>query len=115
MTTITDTRDIEMLMRLRLDGTFTRLNAEGRVVTLQVPVDYEPTHGFTENAPRRTTGMNSRRWTPEEDAELMERRRKGTSLAVIAEDLGRTEESVRKRAQTIRAWILKRNWEAMKR
>lgn len=109
----TDTAAIEAMMRQQLDGTFTRLTSDGRVVTVAVPHDYAPRHGAGSvcGPGRGTSRMNSRRWSPEEDAELVERRRRGMTLAAIAEDFGRTEESVRKRAQTLHEWMIKRNWE----
>lgn len=110
----TDTAAIERLMRQLLDGTFTRLTSDGRVVTLNVPHDYAPKHaaGNTVSGPGRgTSRMKSKRWTPEEDAELVERRRRGMTLTAIAEDLGRTDESVRKRAQVLHEWMIKNNWE----
>ena len=118
MTTTTDTAEIEALMRQQLDGTFTRLTGDGRIVTVAVPHDYAPKHGAgnTVCGPGRgISRQKSRRWTPEEDAGLLERRRRGMTLTAIAEDLGRTDESVRKRAQTLYAWMIKHKWEGMTR
>ena len=112
------TAAIEAMMRQQLDGTFTRLSSDGCVVTVAVPHDYRPRHaaGNTVCGPGRgTSRQKSRRWTPEEDAELVDRRRRGMTLTAIAEDLGRTDESVRKRAQTLQSYMIKRNWEGLTR
>lgn len=99
----TDTAAIERLMRQQLDGTFTRITQEGRILTVEVPVDYTPKHFHAGNATRGKSLQASRRWSPEEDSIVLDARRNGMSLATIAEMVKRTEESTRKRIQVLRA------------
>ena len=93
----------EGAMRRLLDGTFTRLDSEARVVTDKVPVDYIPS--FEPPAVASNKGIRKpgyRHWTEAEDQMLLTRHKTGLSAIAVARKLGRSENSVRHRVKYLR-------------
>lgn len=89
-------------IRERLDGTFTRLEPDGRVRVVECPKDYMPKH----QPGGRQLGEqvdNVQRWTPEEDVILLELRRRRFNMERIGEILKRSEYSVVHRWRLLKA------------
>jgi hypothetical protein len=86
-------------IKLHLDGTFTRLQYDGRIVTEFVELDFIPTH--RPKPVGRESGKTGkyRAWVPDDDTWLNELRNKGIPRHQIAEIMGRSEESVRRRIE----------------
>lgn len=101
-----DGEDTEQIIRAKLDGTFTRVRDDGKVVTQVVPLDYIPDHqkkALPENHGMRGPGKGIRHlWTAEEDVELVELRRQGWSKMRCALHFGASEDSVRRRIRDLR-------------
>lgn len=85
----------EHRIKLYLDGTFTRLQNDGRVHTSTVELDFIPAHNGRD-APIRQSRKNDP-WTPEDDAFLESLRARNIPRHRIGEYMGRSEESVRRR------------------
>lgn len=85
----------EHRIKLLLDGTFTRLRDDGQTHTAIVELDFIPSHNG-KDAPRRRV-YQQRPWTSDEDVALQDLRAKGTPRHKIAELLGRSEETIRRR------------------
>lgn len=90
----------EAMIRLHLDGTLTRFDAhKGRAVTVEVALDYVPRHDDDGVQIR----SEQERWTAEEDVQLLALIRQNvTSPRLLADELGRTEESVKSRLRRMK-------------
>lgn len=89
-------------IKMFLDGTFTRVNHENKVVTDNVSVDFVP--GYTGQG--RPIGYKAAKpqvaWTPQEDEILLTMRLRNKPFAEIAWLIDRSEESAKKRYRTLR-------------
>jgi hypothetical protein len=90
---------VEQYMRRKLDGTFTRITSEGRVVVEDVSPDYTP---------RMCRGWKNQHieftyiaWTPAEDERLIELRRNKAAVKFIAYKLGRSVGGVKSRLRIL--------------
>lgn len=92
----------ERAIKARLDRTFTYIDREQRIHVAVVDEDFIPDHkstGFTDhNVPNTRVA-----WTPDEDTIILSLRKRDVPYYRIAALLGRTEESVRKHCQLLRA------------
>jgi hypothetical protein len=91
----------EELIRNTLDGTFTRVLPDNRVITLNVPDNYIPKHNTTGMVIGEKCGQYHQ-YTPHEDAILVELRGMGFPFHKIGAHLARSEESVKKRYAVLR-------------
>ena len=91
----------EQIIKNTLDGTFTRVLQDNRVITLNVPDDYIPKHNTTGLVVGSKCGMYQH-YTEHEDAIIVELREMKFTFAKIAAHLARTEESVKKRYAVLR-------------
>lgn len=89
----------EARIKLHLDGTFTRLQYDGRIVTEFVELDFIPTHRPKPVGRESGKKETYRAWMPSDDAFLNELRNKGIPRHQIADIMGRSEESVRRRIE----------------
>lgn len=87
---------LEQIIKRALDGTFTRLDSNGKSVTVDVDVDFIPKH---HQQAGRAIGPAGKQipFTPEDDLIILELKRRRVAAWDIAEKLGRTEDSVRHR------------------
>jgi hypothetical protein len=91
----------EELIKSTLDGTFTRVMPDNRVITLNVPDDYIPKHNTTGMVIGEKCGQYHQ-YTAHEDAILIELREMGFPFHKIGAHLSRSEESVKKRYAVVR-------------
>jgi hypothetical protein len=91
----------EQIIKNTLDGTFTRVLQDNRVITLNVPDDYIPKHNTTGMVVGGKCGQYHQ-YTEKEDAILVELREMKFPFAEIGAHLARTEESVKKRYAVLR-------------
>lgn len=92
----------EAEIRNVLDGTFTRVLYDGRIITENVGPDFIPTCA---GGPKRARGENVKPhafWTPEEDDLMWQMRIRNRPFAEIAWTLNRTEEATKKRWKIVR-------------
>ena len=80
-----------------LEGTFTRLHYDGRIVTEFVDLDFIPTHTPARAGRERGHKAMYHVWTDDDDTFLRELRNKGIPRHKIAEIMDRSEESIRRR------------------
>lgn len=99
----------EERIKLALDGTFTRLNARGEIITQQVPVSYMPTHAQMVGKPRGPSDFSYAKWTEKEDAILKDLRARGVRMSQISKFMSRSEDSLKNRV----SWLNQRQpgWE----
>jgi hypothetical protein len=91
----------EAMISDALDGTWTHLNHEGRVVTELVDADFTPQP--VKGRPVGVKNVNKRSlWTPQEDDILITERRRNRPLAEIAWLVSRTEDGVKRRVKFLR-------------
>lgn len=84
-----------------LDGTFTRVTYEGKVVTEIVEPDFIPYIGNKSGQPNRYKKPIPL-WTAEEDDILLQMRLRNRPFAEIAWTVNRGEEATKKRYQLLR-------------
>ena len=92
---------VEEIIKSTLDGTFTRVLQDNRVITLNVPDDYIPKHNTTGMVVGGKCGQYHQ-YTEKEDAILIELRGMKFPFSKIAAHLARSEESVKKRYAVLR-------------
>jgi len=97
----------EQDIKRALDGTFTRLGADG-IKTVKVPIEHMPDHvgreqlhrqEMTDFAPLKPSGE---RWTDEEDAEIVKLVKQRFTYASIGRKLGRTHSALQNRVYGLR-------------
>lgn len=92
----------EAVIKQVLDGTFTRVTYENRVVTDNVSDDFMPKY----SGQGRPIGYKAAKpqvaWTPHEDEILLTMRLRNKPFAEIAWTIDRSEESAKKRYRTLR-------------
>ena len=92
----------EAVIKEVLDGTFTRVTYENKVVTDSVSAGFSP--GYTGQG--RPIGYKASKpqvaWTPKEDEILLTMRLRNKPFAEIAWIIDRSEESAKKRYRTLR-------------
>lgn len=91
-----------------LDGTFTRIQADGTLKTVEVPVTYVPGHVGREQVHRREMmeaaplKAPGERWTAEEDDMIVRLVNQRYTYASIGRKLGRTHSALQNRVYGLR-------------
>lgn len=85
-------------IKRRLDGTFTRVLATGRIVTERVPLNYQPRHIITNAGSARGKSKAAYvHWNEAADALLLQLKANGATHNQCARILGRTVDGIRHR------------------
>lgn len=91
----------EDMIRERLDGTFTRVHYDGKIVVEAVDDNYSPGMSTVGRKPGATSKPQVA-WTAAEDELLCQMRAKGRPFNEISWLLARSEESAKKRFRMLR-------------
>lgn len=92
----------EAAIKAVLDGTFTRVNYEGRVITEAVEPDFLPSCAGGDQKHRGKNVKPQAYWSQADDDTLLTMRFKNRPFAEIAWILDRTEEATKKRYRVLR-------------